>query len=1196
MADEGLEVEFEGDEGPRAPASGSPNTSSAPLTGTAGTGAAGGAASDDKPTEGASPGEGGANGSAAEGAPAGGGGRTSLGGANKVASGSTTAAAQNQETATSDTSAPSSASTSGWTTLFVTGIDPDEDEDIWKGKVSGYGGVSSDEIKVLNFPEGEEDTDKECTLSFPTPEAAEKCKTVLENKGLRIRLASGPPTGGTTVVKRSGGSRIDQPLDNLVQESKRRRPNEYEYGNGAGKGGNGKTGAWSGAGGYSNNAPYGQQQWGHQGNYQQPAWGQAPGGGGYGPVYSKSGAAAEGPYDMGKKGKGKDGKKGKSKEPAYLDPNLPQWLAMKNYGSEVDIQKGKNAALRKGREQFYEGKRGDKGLTQQDGKGASPALGPSKKRPDYVDAAAAIPQNHVDPESGAEIKRASNKAALYALPEEPVSKWHPDLPLDKQLVDYLNMKRHGNLNRYLVISGLPDRMMNCKTIRSEFDWILADGASAVLSIELHTMMSKDVAHLSMRDLQSAQQLKAFCDEKALQGQTAGLGGLNSIFASVRVAHAAPRKAGHTLWLGNLPVDYSDTPWFLGPLRKLLERFGPLAPQAEKKEKRPWWETEEDEAERLAQEKEAERLAQEEKAAGTASPGVKKVVLTAAKDIRNRLSPVKEPEPMPDEKKTGSEEAGADKKEGEKNEDGGHAGEKKEGEDKEKKTEEGEGEKKSDAAEKMKEATASADAEKKPEEAQKTEDGKPAETAKVPEKDGEAEKAKTETEKAEGADASVDAAKAEGAATEEKPSPAQPPKPPVYVSYVPLKNCCFVTFVNVADAVKARNHIYALALPSQHGICYLNVDFVEEEDNEEVEATTSVTASVLLNGTTSTSMVGSSKVVLPLGQAPGSVLGGLGGQQHLVTAGLGGASLAGAAAGSVAGSASLVFANGSVAGESIVETRRKRSRTPKRRDKTGVSKRDAKEAREERRARGDKKDRVKGEKKAKDGLAKTSSKAEKDRRDRTKDGKERDTDVGKKVDTSAKVVVVDASAAASKQDPSSSTSAGAKDAKQAAAEGAAPVSGSDSAAASGAQPTSTTLSLYKMSEFCCKVKATLVQGSSTKVNFETKKMEIDQRTKLEHLVTHQGKHTAKYSIFSVRAKDRADIPAFNDLVTYFSERNRVGLVQGTKSHFYLVPAKNDKFLDKLPFLDDASRAEASESAFLLIQLPAKPKAGDAGAGA
>ena len=119
----------------------------------------------------------------------------------------------------------------------------------------------------------------------------------------------------------------------------------------------------------------------------------------------------------------------------------------------------------------------------------------------------------------------------------------------------IKFKKSLNYNRYLVISGLPDRMMNCKTIRSEFDWTLEDGASAVLSIELHTMMSKDVAHLSMRDVTAAQTLKAFCEEKVQQSIAAAMdrsahhhNSTIGVYTNVRAAHAGPRKAGRIFFI------------------------------------------------------------------------------------------------------------------------------------------------------------------------------------------------------------------------------------------------------------------------------------------------------------------------------------------------------------------------------------------------------------------------------------------------------------------------------------------------------------------------------------------------------------------------------------------------------------------------------------------------------------------------
>ena len=84
----------------------------------------------------------------------------------------------------------------------------------------------------------------------------------------------------------------------------------------------------------------------------------------------------------------------------------------------------------------------------------------------------------------------------------------------------------------------------------------------------------------------------------------------------------------------------------------------------------------------------------------------------------------------------------------------------------------------------------------------------------------------------------------------------------------------------------------------------------------------------------------------------------------------------------------------------------------------------------------------------------------------------------------------------------------------------------------------------MGDFCCKVKATHVHGSPANaageiLAFESKKLEIDQRTKLEHLITHHGRTAkTKFSIYNLTPRERGDIPNFNELVTYFSDRKRV----------------------------------------------------------
>lgn len=66
---------------------------------------------------------------------------------------------------------------------------------------------------------------------------------------------------------------------------------------------------------------------------------------------------------------------------------------------------------------------------------------------------------------GQELVNDKSRLEFPLPPKTPVSTWNEKMPLEKQLIDYLNMPRNGNLNRYVVISGLRDEVMNTKDVR-----------------------------------------------------------------------------------------------------------------------------------------------------------------------------------------------------------------------------------------------------------------------------------------------------------------------------------------------------------------------------------------------------------------------------------------------------------------------------------------------------------------------------------------------------------------------------------------------------------------------------------------------------------------------------------------------------------------------------------------------------------
>mmetsp|Transcript_20192 Transcript_20192/g.36594 ORF Transcript_20192/g.36594 Transcript_20192/m.36594 type:complete len:321 (-) Transcript_20192:41-1003(-) len=103
----------------------------------------------------------------------------------------------------------------------------------------------------------------------------------------------------------------------------------------------------------------------------------------------------------------------------------------------------------------------------------------------------------------------------------------------------------------------------------------------------------------------------------------------------------------------------------------------------------------------------------------------------------------------------------------------------------------------------------------------------------------------------------------------------------------------------------------------------------------------------------------------------------------------------------------------------------------------------------------------------------------------------------------------------------------------------------------------TLKLYKMGEFCCNVVASYVRGSDTPLKFDDE-LQINSRTKAEHVKTHLDKAGDLATVWYFSAAHRRDCAAYDALCEYFVQKQRVGLVQTASQYVYIIPP-DDKYL-------------------------------------
>jgi hypothetical protein len=103
-------------------------------------------------------------------------------------------------------------------------------------------------------------------------------------------------------------------------------------------------------------------------------------------------------------------------------------------------------------------------------------------------------------------------------------------------------------------------------------------------------------------------------------------------------------------------------------------------------------------------------------------------------------------------------------------------------------------------------------------------------------------------------------------------------------------------------------------------------------------------------------------------------------------------------------------------------------------------------------------------------------------------------------------------------------------------------------------------LYKMGEFCCNIVANFVKGNASPEQLQ-KKLQIDQRTKIDHCRSHMERAGELATVWHFSAADRRDCAAYDALCDYFVDKGRVGLVQTPTHYLYIVPP-TDTYLKEL----------------------------------
>merc|ERR550534_285745 len=126
-----------------------------------------------------------------------------------------------------------------------------------------------------------------------------------------------------------------------------------------------------------------------------------------------------------------------------------------------------------------------------------------------------------------------------------------------------------------------------------------------------------------------------------------------------------------------------------------------------------------------------------------------------------------------------------------------------------------------------------------------------------------------------------------------------------------------------------------------------------------------------------------------------------------------------------------------------------------------------------------------------------------------------------------------------------------------------------------------VSLYKMGDFACATSASFLKGDENmRKGFQDSiRLDIDQRTKLEHVISHKARNEGRWAVWRLTPETtKKGTEAYDELFRYFVDRQRVGLVQTKTAHVYIVPP-DPTFLEGLK-LDE----EGQQRFALALQIP------------
>ncbi|KAF4729952.1 hypothetical protein FOZ62_010828 [Perkinsus olseni] len=98
----------------------------------------------------------------------------------------------------------------------------------------------------------------------------------------------------------------------------------------------------------------------------------------------------------------------------------------------------------------------------------------------------------------------------------------------------------------------------------------------------------------------------------------------------------------------------------------------------------------------------------------------------------------------------------------------------------------------------------------------------------------------------------------------------------------------------------------------------------------------------------------------------------------------------------------------------------------------------------------------------------------------------------------------------------------------------------------------TLYILKMGELACQVKWRFVRGSEANSLSHLSKLNIDQRTKIDHCRSHVERQPKETTIWYISAATKEDCEGYDKLCDYFIGKDRVGFIHTGDYYYYLCP--------------------------------------------